>query len=91
MAAFGEADIFFIQEPRIMGKDTTENSIPVCPEENGTIDKKNDAWGVKTGITVETGLPNPRKRLLWVQQRTFWTGITGKTVTPAPVLHPTKE
>ena len=42
-------------------------------------------------MTVETGLPNPRKRLLRVQQRTFWTGITGKTVTPAPVLHPIKE
>ena len=28
-AALGEADIFFIQEPRIMGKDTTKNSIPV--------------------------------------------------------------
>ena len=45
----------------------------------------------KTGITVETGLPNPRKRLLWVQQRTFQTGLTGKAVTPAPVLHPIKE
>ena len=28
-AAFGAADIFFTQRPRIMGKDTTENSIPV--------------------------------------------------------------
>lgn len=53
--------------------------------------KKRRLGGVKTGITVETGLPNPRKRPFWVQQQTFQTGLTGKAVTPAPVLHPIKE
>ena len=72
-----------------MGKDTTENSIPVCPEENGTI-KKTPPEGQDRNYR-RNGVTESQEAPLWVQQRTFQTGLTGKAVTPAPVLHPIKE
>ena len=42
-----------------MGKDTTENSIPVCPEENGTINKKTPPGGSRPELPSKRGYRIP--------------------------------